>query len=155
MIVTLQRKKSSYPGNRFNNFNFFIMSLDFKTQQKVNPRDLSAPKKYYALAMNKRMVDFEELAEFISDQSTLSEADIYGVLNAVERTIVREMLKGRAIRLGDLGSLSMTLKSVGKETSEEVTSASIKGARTIFRPGKRLRKMLRNLEFTKIQDQAA
>ncbi len=79
------------------------MSLKFKSQQKANPRDLTAPRKYYATAVTGSIVDLEELAEFVSDQSTISEADILGVLRAMERTMVREMLKGRSIRLGDIG----------------------------------------------------
>lgn len=131
------------------------MSLNFKAQQKINPRDLTAPKKFYATAQNNGIVDFEELTEFISDQSTLSEADIYAVLKAVEKTVIREMRKGRSIRLGDIGTINMSVKSEGKETAEEVLPSSIIRARTIFRPGKRIRLMLRNLEFTKVQDQAA
>jgi predicted histone-like DNA-binding protein len=131
------------------------MSLKFKSQQKINPRDLTAPRKYYATAVTGSIVDLEELAEFVSDQSTISEADILGVLKAMERTMVREMLKGRSIRLGDIGSLVMTIQSEGQEKPEDVTSSSIKKARVNFRPGKRLRKMLKSLDFSKVQDQAA
>ena len=131
------------------------MSLKFKPQEKANPLDLSAPKKFYARAVSAGMVDLEELAEFVADQSTISEADIYGVLRAVEKTVVREMLKGRSIRLGEIGIISLSLRSEGMETAEEVTASSIKSARTVFKPGKRLRQMLRRLDFTKVQDQAA
>lgn len=131
------------------------MPLKIKATQKVNPKDLTAPKKFYATAINGGMVDFEELAEFITDQSTLSEADIFGVLKAVERTMTREMLKGRSIRIGEIGILMMSVRSEGHDTAEEVTSSSVKRARVVFRPGKRLKKMLKNLDFTKVQDQAA
>ena len=129
--------------------------LKFKTLQKVNPRDLSAPKKHYATAVNSGVIDFEELSEYVSDQSTMSEADCYGVLKALESTIIREMRKGKSIRLGDIGTFQVNVKSEGMDTSEEVTAASIKGAKTIFRPGKRFKRMLKTLEFNKIQDQAA
>ena len=131
------------------------MALDFKPQQKINPQDLAAPKKYYAPAVSGKVCDFDELTEFISDQSTLSEADIYGVLKAVERTIIREMGKGRPIQLGGIGVFRLSLQSLGHEKPEEVLSDSIKKVKTSFRPGKRLKKMLKNMEFTKIQGQAA
>ena len=105
--------------------------------------------------MSGRTVDFEELTEFISDQSTLSEADIYGVLKAVERTIIRELNKGRSVRLGDIGSFQLTLRSEGRDTAVEVVATAIKSARTIFRPGKKLKKMLAKMDFSKIQDQVA
>ena len=129
--------------------------IKFKSLQKVNPRDLAAPKKHYATAVSSGVIDFEELSEFVSDQSTMSEADCYGVLKALERTIIREMRKGKSIRLGDIGTFQVNLRSEGKDTSEEVTASAIKSARTIFRPGKRFKRMLKTLEFSKIQDQVA
>lgn len=128
------------------------MALDFKALQKVNPRDLSAPMKHYASAVSGKTVGFEELAEFVSDQSTISEADSYGVLKAIERTIIREMQKGRPVRLGDIGTFYITVKSEGVDTAEEVTSDVIKSARTVFRPGKRIKKMLKHLDFQKSQN---
>lgn len=131
------------------------MAILFKTQQKVNPRDLAAPRKYYATAVANGTINFEELAEYIADQSTVSEADCYAVLKAVEKTIIREMRKGKSIKLGDIGTLQTSLSGEGKETSEEVIATTIKKARAIFRPGKRLRRMFATLEFSKIQNQVA
>ena len=131
------------------------MSIYFKTQPKVNPQDLAAPKKHYAVAVSQNVVDFEELAEFVSDQTTVSEADCYGVLKAVENIIVREMRKGRSVRLGDIGTFHISISSEGMDTPDEVTAHAIKKARTQFRPGKKFRSMLKSVNFVKIQDQVA
>jgi predicted histone-like DNA-binding protein len=56
---------------------------------------------------------------------------------------------GRIIRLGDLGSLRITLRSEGKDAAEEVTPSTVKKASVIFTPGKRLQEMLDNAKFTK------
>jgi len=57
---------------------------------------------------------------------------------------------GRIIRLGDLGSLRITLSSEGKATAEEVTAACVKKAGVIFTPGKKLQEMLKVAKFTKV-----
>jgi hypothetical protein len=59
------------------------------------------------------------------------------------------MSEGRIIRVGDLGSLRITLSSEGKETPEEVTGSAVKKAGVIFTPGSKLQEMLKVAKFTK------
>jgi hypothetical protein len=56
---------------------------------------------------------------------------------------------GRIIRLGDLGSLRITLKSEGRATAEEVTASAVKKAGVIFTPGAKLQEMLKTAKYTK------
>jgi hypothetical protein len=42
------------------------------------------------------------------------------------------------------------LRSEGKDTGEEMTSDQISGARIRFRPGKRLKKLAKNLDYFKV-----
>jgi len=61
----------------------------------------------------------------------------------------------KIVRLCNLGSFQIAVKSEGKDTTEEVNASVIKGSRIKFRPGKAFRRILKTLEFTKIQDQVA
>jgi nucleoid DNA-binding protein len=58
--------------------------------------------------------------------------------------------EGRIIRLGDLGSLRITLSSEGKDTTAEVTANAVKRTSVIFTPGKKLREMLQSAKFTRV-----
>ena len=129
------------------------MTLKIKSLQRVNPRDLTAPRKYYATAVADGSTDLEELAEMVASQSTVSRADCYAVLIALESNIIRMLRVSKIVRLGNLGSFQISVKSEGKDTSEEVTANAVKGSRIKFRPGKAFRQMLKTLKFTKIQDQ--
>lgn len=131
------------------------MSVKFKSVKRRNPLDASAPEKYYATAVSDGSTDFKELADMVASQSTASPADCHAVLIALESNIIRELHKGKIIRFGDIGSFSLSVKSEGKDTTEEVNSNSIKRSKLNFRPGKGLKQMLKTLEFTKIQDQVA
>jgi hypothetical protein len=53
------------------------------------------------------------------------------------------------IRLGDLGSIRITLSSEGRETAEDVDAGCIKNSGIIFVPGPRIKKALENLKFVK------
>ncbi|WP_226789272.1 HU family DNA-binding protein [Polaribacter reichenbachii] len=52
------------------------------------------------------------------------------------------------MRVGFLGAFQIGVRSVGVATPEEVTVNLVKKSHINFRPDKRLRKMLQNVEFT-------
>lgn len=57
---------------------------------------------------------------------------------------------GQVVRLGELGSLRVSIGSEGKETEKEVTAASIKSAKVVFTPGKSIKDMLSTLTYEKM-----
>ncbi len=125
------------------------MSIKYRSLQRVNPQDITATKKYYAAVVANGSVDFETLAEQISEQCTVTETDCLAVLNVLEQNIVRELGQGRIVRLGKLGNFQVSLSSEGFATAEEVSAAGITNSRIIFRPAKKLRNLLKNLTFSK------
>ena len=131
------------------------MAVKLTTVQKRNPRDLASPGKFYAQAVSDGSVDLNDLAEIIATQCTVSKADCYAVLIALESNIIRELKNGRIIRLGELGNFQVSISSEGSLSLEEVSVSSVKKARINFRPGKSLRSMLKTLVYKKAQDQAA
>ena len=131
------------------------MSIKFKTIEKVNPRDLTAPKKHYASVVAEGSTDLEDLAELVATQCTVSPADCYAVLIALESNIIRELKNGRIVHLGKLGSYRISVSSEGKDTSDEVVRTSIKKAKVLFSPGLGFREMLKNLNYKKTQSQVA
>ncbi|MDR1730001.1 MAG: hypothetical protein LBR52_05000 [Prevotellaceae bacterium] len=107
-------------------------------------------KKHYASPVHGQEISLEGLTRGIEKTSTVSGADIRAVLYAMVEEAVAGLSDGRIIRLGDLGSLRITLSSEGKDTEEEVSAKSVKKAGVIFTPGKKLQEMLANARFTKV-----
>jgi predicted histone-like DNA-binding protein len=124
--------------------------VKFRVLERKKPTALELPGKYYAKAVTHEVIGMEELSELISDQSTVSETDILAVLNSLERNIISQIKKGNLIRLGRLGSLQLSLKSLGSENPEDVSGSNVLVKRILFRPGKRLRDALTLLQFTKV-----
>ena len=131
------------------------MNIKFKTVQRVNPRDIAADRKHYASAVYEGSTNLEDLAEIVAMQCTVSPADCYAVLIALESNIVRELKSGRIVHLGKLGSYRVSISSEGKNTADEVIPSSIKKAKVLFRPGLGFREMLKNLNYKKTQNQVA
>ena len=125
------------------------MSIKYKVLPRKNPRDIAAPEKFYAAAIADGETDLDKLAEQISYQCTVTESDCYAVLLSLERNIISELEQGRIVKLGRLGNFQIGVSSQGKDTAAEVTSGAIVKTRILFRPGKRLRSLLKDLSFRK------
>jgi predicted histone-like DNA-binding protein len=125
------------------------MSILYKVLPKKNPQDLLAPEKYYATAIADGIIDLDLLAELIADQCTVTEADCYAVLISLEKNIIRELGQGRIVKVGRLGNFKVGLSSEGMATADDVSSSSIKKTKILFRPGKRMRRLLVDTTFRK------
>ena len=125
------------------------MSVKYKVLPRKNPQDMTAPEKFYAAAIADGETDLDKLAEQISYQCTVTESDCYAVLLSLERNIISELEQGRIVKLGRLGNFQIGVSSEGKDTAAEVTSGAIVKTRILFRPGKRLRSLLKDLSFRK------
>ena len=125
------------------------MAIKFKPQSRKNPQDMTAPEKFYAAAISNGETDMESLAEMIAYQSTLTDTDCYAVLRSLEHNIISELNNGRIVKLGSLGNFQVSISSEGQPSPDQVTAADVTKSRIIFRPGKKLRKLLGNLSFHK------
>jgi len=91
----------------------------------------------------------EALAEMIAYQSTLTDTDCYAVLRSLEHNIINELKQGRIVKLGSLGNFQVSISSAGRVTPEEVSATDVTKSRILFRPGKKLRYLLGNLNYLK------
>jgi len=121
------------------------MSIQIKVVERGQPGVAGGgTKKYYASPVHGKEVSLDGLTRGIEKTSTVSGADIRAVLYAMVEEAVIGLSEGRIIRLGDLGSLRITINSEGRNTPEEVTATAVKKAGVIFTPGKKLQEMLKN-----------
>ncbi|MDR2979584.1 MAG: hypothetical protein LBV02_03975 [Bacteroidales bacterium] len=127
------------------------MAIQIKAVERPQPGIAGGGiKKFYASPVHDREISLDSLTKGIEKTSTVNGADIRAVLYAMVEEAVNGLSEGRIIRLGDLGSLRITISSEGKDTAEEVTASAVKKAGVIFTPGKKLREMLDAARFTKI-----
>ena len=125
------------------------MALPLKIIKKRDPRDVTKPVKYYVTTKSTGEIDFEELAKKTSEQCTVTKADCYAVLIALEENIKDALSFGKIVRFGNIGSFQISISSNGSETKEEVGIKAVKSKRILFRPDKRLKLFLKGLKFTK------
>ena len=105
---------------------------------------------YYASANLTGEKSLADLTKDIEKMCTVNGADIRAVLYALVEAMQSSLSNGQAVRLGELGSLRVSIGSEGKATEKEINSSSIKNAKVIFTPGKDIKKMLDTLEYEKM-----
>ncbi len=131
------------------------MSIPFKAAAKFNPQKKTAAKKYYAVAQSSGEVNVRKLAKQIAEITTVSLPDIIAALESLVMIIPQHIAEGRIVRLGELGSLRVSVKSEGSDTEQEVNAGKITKARYVFTPGEELQDTLRSLKYTKIKKATA
>jgi len=106
-------------------------------------------KKFYASTVANGEMTLTKLTKNIEKISTVSGADIRAVVYAMVDVMRDALADGQIVRLGDLGSLRISISSNAEETADAVNANTIKAARTIFTPGKDLKETLKVLEYRK------
>ena len=125
-------------------------SVTYSVVPRVNPRDKEAAPKFYAQAQARGDVNIREMATRIQGSCTVTKADVYAVLVALEDVIMEALQNGKIVRLGELGTFQVSLSGKGAVTSEDYDTSLIKKARINFRPGLSLAGMLDTLSFSKV-----
>ena len=125
-------------------------SVTYSVSPRINPRDKEAAPKFYAQAQARGDVNIREMATRIQSTCTVTKADVYAVLVALEDVIIDSLRNGEIVRLLDLGTLQIGISSKGAMTEEEYDESLITKTRINFRPGIALTGMLANLTFQKM-----
>ena len=125
-------------------------TVKYSVIPRINPRDRETEPKFYAQVKLSGDVSLREMCERIQQSCTVTKADVHAVLVAMEDVIVDALKGGEIIRLGDLGTLRVSLSSKGALTEKEYTSSLITKSRIIFRPGSILSEALANLNYSKL-----
>ena len=128
------------------------MSIKFNVIQRGEPGVTGGgQKKWYATVKTDGEVSVDQLTKEIEKFSALSEADIHGVIIALENVIINQIVDGKIVRLDKLGSFYPSLSSSGANTEGEFSTNLIKGAKINYRPGKRINDALKTVNFTKVK----
>ena len=125
-------------------------TVTYSVVPRINPREKNDPPKFYAQAQARGDVNIREMATRIQGSCTVTKADVYAVLVALEDVIVEALQNGEIVRLGELCTLQVSLSGKGTLTEKEYDDSLIKKAKIIFRPGTILAGALETLKYSKV-----
>jgi predicted histone-like DNA-binding protein len=90
--------------------------------------------KYIAQMIREQPVDLDLIAEQIAGSSTMSKADVMGVLQQLQEEMSYHLIRGASVRLGLLGTFTPYLRAKAQLSAEEVKASTMKGLHITFRP---------------------
>src|SRR5574344_1599549 len=90
--------------------------------------------KYLARLFRGTDVSIDQIANEISEVTTVSYPDVVACLKALETQILKYILAGQAVKLSLLGSFIPFISAKAMNTAEEVTADTIKRAGCRFFP---------------------
>ena len=125
-------------------------NVTYSVVPRYNPSEKGMPPKYYAQAQASGDVSLREMAERIQQTCTVTKADVYATLVAMEDVIIAALKAGEIVRLGDLGTLQIGLSGKGALSEEDYDPSLIKKARINFRTGVALAGVLTSLTYSKV-----
>ena len=124
--------------------------MKFKVIERGQPGVVGGgQRKFYASVVADGEFTLESMTREIEKRCTVNGADIRAVLYAMVDVSAETLEEGTIVRLGELGSLRMSLSSEGSAKAEDVSAATIRGCSIIFTPGPRLKGALLSLKYQK------
>jgi predicted histone-like DNA-binding protein len=130
--------------------------INFSVNLRRNPMYPDQAKKAYANAQYTEVMDLDAFAEHISTHgTTYSRADIYAVLILAVDCMREQLLAGRRIQMGDLGTFAVGLKSNPAETIADFTSKNITKVKVVWRAGSSFEDLLPDATFNQVPSRAA
>ena len=129
-------------------------SVTYSVVPRKNPRDKDASPKFYAQAQARGDVNIREMSDRIQASCTVHKSDVYAVLVALEDVVAEAIQNGEIVRLGELGTLRVSLSSKGALTEKEYNTSLITRKRILFRPGTVLSEAMANLTFMKLKEKS-
>jgi predicted histone-like DNA-binding protein len=123
------------------------MALFYNKVERGNPLNAAAPKKWYAVLKSLGQIGEKEVAKMVAEETTINRKEVELALDQFEKVLIRLLLDGHSVKLGDWGSFYLTCNSTGMDTKGEVNAGCIKNLNIRFTPGSELKEAIQKAQF--------
>lgn len=127
------------------------MPIKFKLSPKVNSLKNPPETLYYPRAVKRAEIGLHEIAENISEASSLTRADVHAVIIALTDQLVRYLDNGYIVRIGEFGTFQVSLQGKGTDDPNALGKNLIKSAKVNFRAGQDIKSMLNTLQYQRLK----
>lgn len=121
----------------------------YKLVKRKHPGNPDAPKKWYATPLSASPQSVKVMTRVATENTTLAPKELEAALELLGNYARQQLLQGHSVKVGDLGTLRITIQSEGVEDITQYNPQTmIKGARILFTPSKEFREaVINNLQF--------
>ena len=113
------------------------MPVFVKIYQNKNTKS-AAYGKYYGKVVSSKKMTYAELCKHMSEHNSVYGEDVcLGVANKLQNCILEQLLEGKKVQFGNLGTFYLSVKTSGAETEDEFNLGSnINGLYLHFSPSR-------------------
>ena len=105
-------------------------------------------RKTYAQTQMSEVMDLRSFSQHIASHGCVyNRGDIYAVITQMVDCLREQLLEGKKVELGDLGSFRLTISAEGADTASEFGRKNIKKLRVIWTPGEMFKDLLSDADF--------
>ena len=105
-------------------------------------------RKIYGQTQISEVMDLRSFSQHIASHgSVYNRGDIYAVITQMVDCLHEQLLEGKKVQLGDLGSFSPAISTEGVETASEFSRKHIKKRRVIWSPGEMFKDLISEADF--------
>ena len=130
--------------------------IDYSVYMQSNPLDETAAPKAYAKAQMRELMDSGKFINHIATHNGgFSRGTLKGVISDMCTCVVEQLLEGKKVEFGELGSFWLSLTSTGAESMEAFSAANIKEVNIVFTPGADFENLVGKAEFNLVASRIA
>ena len=113
------------------------MSVLYKKYQNQNSKS-RAYQKWYGKSVAMKTMTYRELVKHIAEHNTVYGEDVcLGVANKLQSCILEQLMEGKKVQFGDLGTFYLSTHTTGADSEEEFNLASnMRGIYLRFQPSR-------------------
>ena len=123
------------------------MALFYNKIQRGNPSNPNAPKKWYPILKSIGHMTEKQVAKEIADETTLNPKEAEMALYQFQKVLTKAILDGKTVKLGELGSFQLTIKSKGVDNESDVTASLVEKVNLRFTPSSEIKDNLKKAQF--------
>ena len=129
--------------------------IDYSVYMMRNPLKPELPEKAYAKNQVSEIWPLEKFAKHIADHNgVFSRGTVKGVLSDTCECLVEQLLNGKKVELGELGTFGISLSSEGAPSVKEFSAKNIKAVNILFAPGPDFENLINRAEFNLVTSRA-
>ena len=123
------------------------MAILIKPVQRVNPLKPDDPMRWYVTQVTTAQVDETQVAMDLADETTLNPSEAMMAIRQLRKILLRRLLGGESVKLGNWGSFSVTLSSTPADKKEDLTARNIRSVNLNFQPDEAFKTDLQKAQF--------
>lgn len=132
------------------------MAINYSLGIRTVYQNKEKVRKVYAAAQSQSVMSLKEFSDHISQHNSVFDRSVVeGVIIKMVACLREQLLLGRIVHLGDLGSFRAGLKSKPTQSATDFTAENITKVKTVWNPGVDFSNMTEDATFQYVTSRAA